>query len=39
MVDSLRFAARVAASDYVLRAHAQRHEKPTTVRFSLGYCT
>jgi hypothetical protein len=38
MVDSLRFAARVAASDYVLRAHAQRHEKPTTVRFSLGYC-
>ena len=37
-MDSLRFAARVAASDYVLRAHAQRHEKPTTVRFSLGYC-
>lgn len=38
-MDSLRFAARVAASDYVLRAHAQQHEKPTTVRFSLGYCT
>ncbi|MDR5822491.1 hypothetical protein [Caballeronia sp. LZ043] len=38
MVDSLRFAARVTASGYALRANAHQHEKPTTVRFSLVHC-
>jgi hypothetical protein len=31
--------ARAVASGYALRANACRHEKPTTVRFSLVHCT
>jgi hypothetical protein len=38
VMDSLRLAARIPASVYVLRATAQQHEKPTTVRFSPGHC-
>lgn len=34
-MDSLLFAARIAAAGYALRANARQHEKPTTVRFSL----
>uniref|UniRef100_UPI0038B7FADB hypothetical protein n=1 Tax=Paraburkholderia aspalathi TaxID=1324617 RepID=UPI0038B7FADB len=33
-----RFAARVTASGYALRANAHQHEKPITVRFSLVHC-